>query len=115
MKSKRTKNNTTDEHWGIRLQKTIAEKKLSTRELARQANVSSSVVAGWLKGSSPTDLVLIKNLCEKLEINFTWLLTGTYDKEKPFPNLVEIFDEVPYFDGYARIRIDRLIHKGKKP
>lgn len=111
MKTKRIKNTSTDDHWGIRLQKILNEKKLSQRELSRYTKVSPSVISGWLKGNSPTDLILIKNLSEHLGISFSWLLTGSREKGSVVPNMSEIFEELPYFDGYARIRIDRLVFK----
>lgn len=111
MKTKRTKNPTTHEHWGIRLQKILKEKKLSLRELSRHTKVSPSVISGWLKGNSPTDLILIKNLSEHLGVSFSWLLTGSPEKGTSMPSMSELFEELPYFDGYARIRIDRLVVK----
>lgn len=104
------------EHWGVRLKRVLDERSFSSREAARICDVSPSVVSGWINdGNSPTDLMSIQRLCEKLEVSFSWLLTGTYEGGKHKPAMAEIFDELPYFDGYARIRIDRLIpKKGKK-
>ena len=56
-----------------------------------------------------TDLMLIKNLSEQLGVGFSWLLTGTREKGLSAPSVSELFDEQLYFDGYARIRIDRLV------
>lgn len=114
MKAKRSKNTVAGEHWGIRLQKILNEKRLSLRELSRHIKVSPSVISGWLKGNSPTDLILIKNLSEHLGVSFSWLLTGEHEKGVSVPSMSELFDELPYFDGYARIRIDRLITKKDK-
>lgn len=114
MKTKRTKNTIVGEHWGVRLQKILKEKKLSLRELSRHTKVSPSVISGWLKGNSPTDLILIKNLSEHLGVGFSWLLTGSHEKGSAVPSMSELFDETPYFDGYARIRIDRLVVKKDK-
>ena len=114
MKTRRIKNAVVGEHWGIRLQKILKEKKLSLRELSRHTEVSPSVISGWLKGNSPTDLILIKNLSEHLGVSFSWLLTGSNEKGSVVPSMSELFDEQLYFDGYARIRIDRLIVKKDK-
>lgn len=114
MKTKRIKNLNSEEHWGIRLQKVLSEKNMSLRELSRHTKVAPSVLSGWLKGNSPTDLILIKNLSEHLGVSFSWLLTGTYEKGSVVPSMSELFEELPYFDGYARIRIDRLIIKKDK-
>ncbi len=111
MRNNRSKNPNAGEHWGIRLQKIMKEKKLSLRELSRHIEVAPSVISGWLKGNSPTDLILIKNLSEHLGVSFSWLLTGEYEKGTSLPSMSELFEEVQYFDGYARIRIDRLIIK----
>lgn len=103
------------EHWGQRLQKVMTENKKSQRDIARLCNTSVSVVSAWIKnGSSPTDLIAIKKLSEELQVSFSWLLTGTYESDAAQPAIAQIFDETPYFDGYARIRIDRLIPKIKK-
>lgn len=102
-------------HWGSRLKRVLNERSVSSREVARICDVSPSVVSGWVNdGNSPTDLMSIQRLCQKLEISFSWLLTGVYENGKQTPALAEIFDELPYFDGYARIRIDRLIPKKEK-
>ena len=114
MKTKRIKNAVVGEHWGIRLQKILKERDISLRELSRQTKVSPSVISGWLKGNSPTDLNLIKNLSEKLGVGFSWLLTGSHEKGSTVPSMSELFDEQLYFDGYARIRIDRLVIKKDK-
>lgn len=103
------------EHWGQRLNKVMTEKGKSQRDIARFCNTSVSVVSAWVKnGSSPSDLMSIKKLSEELNVSFSWLLTGTYESGSTQPSLVEVFDETPYFDGYARIRIDRLIPKKGK-
>lgn len=102
-------------HWGARLKSVLDEKSITLREVSRICNVSPSVVSGWINnGNSPTDLVSIKKLSEKLTVSFSWLLTGIYEEGRNQPTISEIFDETPYFDGYARIRIDRLIQKKEK-
>lgn len=103
------------DHWGIRLKGLLNEKSITLREVSRLCNVSPSVVSGWINnGNSPTDLMSIKKLSEKLQVSFSWLLTGTYEDGNTKPSVAEIFEETPYFDGYARIRIDRLIPKKGK-
>lgn len=93
----------------------LDEKSMSLREVSRICNVSPSVVSGWInRGNSPTDLISIKKLSDELQVSFSWLVTGSYEKGTSQPSIAEIFDETPYFDGYARIRIDRLVHKKGK-
>jgi hypothetical protein len=58
--------------------------------------------------ASPTDSKLAKTLADKLEVDFCWLLTGDRGGETKV-RLSELFKEVKYFDGYARIRIDHLV------
>lgn len=113
MRKKQQKSNSN--HWGIRLKGVLGEKSMTLREVSRICNVSPSVVSGWINnGNSPTDLVSIKKLSEQLTVSFSWLLTGIYEDEKNKPTISEIFEETPYFDGYARIRIDRLIQRKEK-
>lgn len=103
------------DHWGTRLKGVIEEKSMTLREVSRICNVSPSVVSGWINnGNSPSDFISIKKLSEELSVSFSWLLTGIYEDGKTQPALSEIFQETPYFDGYARIRIDRLIPKKEK-
>lgn len=103
-----------DDHWGVRLKKILTEKNIPLREVARMCSTSPSVVSGWINnGNSPTDLMAIKNLADELGVSFSWLLTGTYEKGVESPSLTEIFEEQNWFDGYARIRIDKLIPKKK--
>ena len=93
----------------------LDEKSVSLREVSRICDVSPSVVSGWInKGNSPTNLMGIKKLSDQLEVSFSWLVTGTYESGVNQPSIAEIFNETPYFDGYARIRIDRLIPKKGK-
>lgn len=115
MKRKKNKSGQS-EHWGHRLKKVMAENELSQRDVAEICNTSVSVVSVWIKnGSSPADLMAIRKLADQLKVSFSWLLTGLYDEGKTQPSLAEVFEESPYFDGYARIRIDRLIPKKGKP
>ena len=102
-----------DTSWGTRLSQILREKKVTQKKAAQIAGVAASVMSGWLSGVSPTDLKAVKRLCDELEVNFTWLLTGESDRDANI-TISELFDETPYFDGYARIRIDRLTKRTKK-
>ncbi len=102
-----------DGKWGTRLFQILREKKITQKKAASIAGVAPSVLSGWLNGVSPTDHLAVKKLCDELEINFTWLLTGDSDQQSDI-SITELFDETPYFDGYARIRIDRLTKRTKK-
>lgn len=110
---KRKKNKSVKEdHWGFRLKQVMSENGLSQRDVAEICNTSVSVVSVWIKnGSSPADLLAIKKLSSRMKVSFSWLLTGMYEDDDNQPSVAQIFKESPYFDGYARIRIDRLIPK----
>lgn len=94
--------------------KTLADKNLSQKQAAKIAGVRPSVVNGWVAGVSPQNFEAVKKLADEIDVSFTWLLTGELEKRTEIPSVAELFDEQTYFDGLARIRIDRLIPKGKK-
>jgi transcriptional regulator with XRE-family HTH domain len=100
-------------NWGERLKTLIKEKGLTLRKASTIAGVSPSVIDSWINGASPTDLIAVKKLADHLDISFTWLLTGENEKGNHEPTVTEIFEETPYFDGLARIRIDRLMPRKK--
>lgn len=103
-----------EEHWGKRLASVLKEQDLSNRAVAEKANIPSTVLSSWVRhGASPADLLMVKRLADVLKIDFCWLLTGERMKETPV-HASELFKEVPYFDGLARIRIDRLIPRNSK-
>lgn len=66
------------------------------------------MIDSWVRGATPNDLKAVKKLSDYVDCSFSWLLTG--EAETGVGGTVsEIFQAVPYFDGYARIRIDRLV------
>lgn len=103
-----------NKHWGNRLSSILKEKEISLRGCASIAKVSPSVISSWLSGASPSDFLAVKRLCNELDISFTWLLTGEKENKEHKATLAELYEEVPYFDGLARIRIDRLIPTQKE-
>jgi transcriptional regulator with XRE-family HTH domain len=104
-----------DEHWGIRLASVLKERGLSNRAVAKIIGVSPTVVSAWIRlGSSPADMKVIKKMADALETDFCFLLTGERSLTSPKANITELFQETPYFDGYARIRIDRLTPRSGK-
>lgn len=110
MKISSKKKRTLANDWGDRLSKVLDEHELSIRQAAKLAGLTSpSVIDSWLKSASPQDLVAVSRLCDKLEVDFRWLLTGTYSRDDRRPRVAEMFREEPFFEGLARIRIDRLI------
>ncbi len=104
-----------ESNWGERLRAVLKEKKVSLRRAAKIADVSPSVLDSWTSGSTPKDLYAVKRLADNLGVSFSWLVIGEREENQSMATVAEIFDETPYFDGYARIRIDRLIpKKGRK-
>ncbi len=101
--------------WNTRLRSVLKEKGITLRKAAKLAGVANSVLDSWSAGASPTDLQAVRKLCDALDVSFSWLLTGQHEKTERQPTLAEMYQEVTYFDGLARIRIDRLIpHKSRK-
>lgn len=103
--------NNKKDRWGIRLKAILKEKKLTFRKAAAIAGVSASVIDSWTNGATPSDLHAVKRLSDHLQVDFTWLLLGEHDKTTHIPPVTELYDEQIFFDGLARIRIDRLIPK----
>lgn len=101
------------EHWGNRLQAVLSEKNISRRQLAKTINVAPSVIDSWVKGATPNDLKAVKRLADYMDCSFSWLLTGEEEADSG-TTVAEMFQVVPYFDGYARIRIDRLVPRKRK-
>ncbi len=111
----RKQKKTASQHWGQRLGAALAERNLSIRAVAKKVGISPTVISSWIRrGTSPTDLVVVKKMCDFLDVDFCFLLTGERAKGQQKPSLAEIFQETPYFDGYARIRIDRLIPRDNR-
>lgn len=97
-----------EEHWGKRLASVLKEKNLSNRKIAQILGVAPSVIDSWTRnGPTPSDLKLVKNLADELDVDFCWLLTGSRAKETPF-QMNELFKESSFFDGIVRLRVDKL-------
>jgi hypothetical protein len=71
----------------------------------------------WRAGASPEDFVAVKRLAVTLGTTLSYLLTGE-DDARPSgvtPTASECFEDGGcVFDGYARIKIERLIPKWQK-
>ena len=55
----------------------------------------------------------LKKLCNHFGVSLATVLTGETDTIEGRKNPEDIFREDPWFDGYARIKIMRLIPRGK--
>jgi len=105
--------NDSKEHWGHRLTAVLKEKKLSLRKAAAIAGVPASTADSWSAGRSPSDLKAVKRLCDHLSVSFTWLLTGDDDVRDGI-DLDQAFENPStVFDGYLKVKIERMIPKAK--
>lgn len=99
--------------WGQRLKAILNERKISLRKAAGIAGVSPSVMDSWTSGATPSDMLAVKKLADALGVSFSWLLTGQPDSATTFLSLQEHFDEEPFFNGLARIKIEKLVPRKK--
>jgi transcriptional regulator with XRE-family HTH domain len=100
--------------FGRILAKIMEERRLTLREIAALAGVSVSVVENWISGSNPHDLKAIDRLSQKLAVPFKKLLLGIPEVVDAPNAISEIYDEQEFFDGLARIKIQRLVPKKPK-
>lgn len=106
---------TKEDHWGKRLKSCLHEHGLSIRAAAKIAGVAPSVLSSWIAhGVSPSDLKVVKKLCDALDVSFTWILTGEPDKKTKRANVAEYFKEMEIFNGLARIAIHRLVPRDEE-
>jgi|GEM_PF-684963 len=113
-KTKRISKRTDTPHWGTRLRSAMTEKRMTLRKAAEEAGVAASVVDSWVGGSSPSDLLAVQRLADALGIGFSWLLTGRQENRGHAPSVAEVFETSTWFDGWARIRIERLVPRNGK-
>lgn len=100
----------TDIPFGRILSGLMKQRDLRIADVAEMARVSKSVVHGWMTGTSPRDLTAVKRLSDALGISFSELLLGEKDKSMQIVSFIET-DSVPFFDGYCRLRIEKVIPK----
>lgn len=91
----------------------MEERNLGVREAARAAQVSPSTIVSWRSGSLPEDYVAVKRLAKHLGVSLSFILTGEDEtRSEGVPAVSEVFEDGGvFFDGYARIRIERLVPK----
>jgi transcriptional regulator with XRE-family HTH domain len=92
----------------------LKEKNLTLKAAAGIAGTAPSVVQGWKDGAMPSETVSnLKKLCNAYGYSLSFALTGEVDDAEgghPLPHYIE--DE--WFDGYARIKIMKLVPKRKE-
>ena len=95
----------------------MTEKGMSVREAALAAGVSPSTIVDWRAGTAGTDYVSLCKLAKALGVSLSYLLTGE-DDSRPngeLPSVTELFDDGGFvFDGFAHIKITRLVPKTSK-
>lgn len=64
-----------------RLANLIKESGLTNYKIAKILEISPSTVANYLKGTRKPDSTKLKALCELLQVNIQWLLTGDGPKK----------------------------------
>lgn len=89
----------------------LKERNLSQKSAAEIMGVGLSVVHDWLQGSYPNDPKALLRLCQTINCDFQWLLTG--QRSNPIgstANLHEVFDvqDDPMFSGIFMIEAKRL-------
>lgn len=77
------------------------------------AEVSPSVVQGWRQGAYPSENIAgVKKLCNRFGVSLSFALTGESDLiDNPDP--MRSYHEEEWFDGYAHIKIVKLIPRKK--
>lgn len=93
----------------------LTERGLSQKSAADIMGISVSVIHDWLQGSYPNDPMPILKLCQAINCDFQWLLTGKRSVAVATDNLQEIFDieDEPDFSGIFKIEAKRLkVKKG---
>ncbi|MEY4065932.1 MAG: hypothetical protein RIR26_2140 [Pseudomonadota bacterium] len=96
--------------FGKNLSKVMKIRNLRIQDVAEMAQVSKSVVHAWTTGTSPRDLLAVRRLSDALQIPFSELVFG--ETELVGIEMMSV-DDVPFFDGYCRLRIERVIPKNK--
>ena len=78
--------------------------------------MNASTVQSWRSGSIPADFLAIKRLAAHMNSTLSFLLTGQSDAELEGKgtSISELFVAEDYFDGYAEIKVRRLIPRSKK-
>lgn len=93
----------------------MEEKSIGVREAAKIAGVSPSTISEWRNGSHPDDYIAVKKLAKALGTTLSFLLTGEDDNKVEVPAISEVFtDGGDLFNGFAEIRIKRLIPRDSK-
>lgn len=87
----------------------LKDKNLTLKAAAVIAGTAPSVVQGWKDGAMPSETVTnLKKLCNTYGYSLSFALTGEVDNVDN-ANPLAHFHEDEWFDGYARIKIMKLV------
>ena len=93
--------------------KDLKEKRgITLKDMARIAECAPSTIHAWSTGSSPCESMMsLKRLCDHTETSLSLALSGEEQKNYYSPGVATGFLEEPFFEGYAKILITKLIPK----
>ncbi len=95
------------------LHRLLKEKNLTLKAAAEIAGTATSTVQSWRDGAAPSETVsCFKKLCNIYGYTLSYALTGESDDIDG--DLSHHFSEDEWFDGYARIKILKLVPKKNK-
>ena len=96
----------------------MKDRGVTQAELAKIAGKNRSVINNWVQGTNPAEGVVgLKKICNAYGYSLSHALTGEPDIFERTPEMnVEskmkaMFDEEDLYDGYARIKVYKLVAK----
>jgi transcriptional regulator with XRE-family HTH domain len=91
----------------------MEEQAITVRRAATMAGVGPSTVNSWRSGAAPLDFLAVHRLAQGLGVSFQYLLTGKHEVQTAAaPSVSQVSERGEFlFDGFAEIKIQRLIPK----
>ena len=108
-KAAKKKQGTDSLTFGKRLRGIMDERGLTVRAVAEISNVSGSVVQSWISKANPHDLEAVSRLAKALNVGFKTLLIGEPEEVSDSPEV--LFDHEHAFEGYCKIKVEKLVPK----
>ena len=97
------------------LQRIMLERGLTPVQVGALAGVSRSVVADWISGAAPRDLVAIGSLARALGLSMRQLLLDEAEESEASliksADPLDAFEAQPFLDGVFRVSFQRLTPK----
>ncbi len=91
------------------LKKILKERGLTLKELAQATHIKASTLSGWNNGVSPRDLTEVRTCARYLGVGLEKLL---FDEDPSEIFLNDLLTE-NFFDGFLKVRIERVIPRKK--